>query len=94
MNPGVNGLYQKEPELNIKNVEHLDCLRTPGRAIYDFLHYNYPTDRMQQDIIKEVMEKVFNWQESEEESEHKKEVLARLSEMVKQWSYEVAIQEH
>jgi poly(A) polymerase Pap1 len=39
------------------------------------------------------MEKKYLFFESKQESDHKKEVLARLSEIVKTWSYQVALKE-
>jgi len=39
------------------------------------------------------MMKNYNFFESEEESVHKKEVLAKLSKIIEQWSYQVALKE-
>ena len=92
MNPYLG---RPEPVLSLTNPDHLECLRTPQRRLADFLSFPFPLewDRRQLEWMKEVMERRYLFFESVEESRHKKEVLAVLSEVVKTWSFQVALKE-
>ena len=78
-----------QPVLSAKKAEHLDCLTRPYSRVSEFMSFLFPLgfDNSQLTVIQDVVEKIYLFFESEEHSQHKKSVLARLSEIVKDWSY-------